>query len=506
MANQADLNRLWLGGMRLWWNAWAKHNQGAPVDFSNATFPAISFAGFQFPGVVYFGGATFSSEADFTGSEFSEEVQFFKAEFSSEPIFCDAIFSSDVDFTDAIFSRSADSIGLSYASLGLLIHPVNFKGAEFHSSVRFIRAKFFADINFIDVLFCSRAVFVGAKFTSEAIFDRARFIGRDSIANFNEVEFSSVAGFNGVSFFSAVSFSGGSFSHQAMFKGTCFGGLVNFENQKFKLLASFSGTHFSHAPMFHGASIHQGTDFGNIDNNFHDFESDEAEQCYRTLKLAMGKQQARPEEAAFAALELKSRRHRLKSEAKNIKAKAKAKRDEAKRMKAEARRMNAKAKKNAKMRWMKSKAKEKKAKAKKMKAEAKKMRRRWQRCLLLAERIGYYLWEKCSDSGRSFFLPLRLYLISGVTFAAFYVLLCQIWFGDWWTSLRHGFRYAFLKQFPFAAAFRGGSDRIGELEERLFGSGLPPGWVDILNAAQSITALALIFLMGLGIRHKFRLR
>lgn len=123
-----------------------------------------------------------------------------------------------------------------------------------------------------------------------------------------------------------------------------------------------------------------------------------------------------------------------------------------------------------------------------------------------AERCGYWLWDKLSDSGRSFFRPFAGYLISGFVFTAFYVLLCQIWFGDWWTSLRHGIRYSFLKQFPFAAAFRGGSDRIGELEAKLFGASLPPGWVDLLNATQSITALALIFLMGLGIRHKFRLR
>ena len=76
---------------------------------------------------------------------------------------------------------------------------------------------------------------------------------------------------------------------------------------------------------------------------------------------------------------------------------------------------------------------------------------------------------------------------------------------NWWT----GIFYSFLKQFSLVAAFLGNSDRIGALEKELFclkGADLSPWWVEILNSAQSIIALALIFLMGLGIRHKFRLR
>lgn len=172
----------------------------------------------------------------------------------------------------------------------------------------------------------------------------------------------------------------------------------------------------------------------------------------------MGKYQARTEEAAFAALELKSRRYRLKSE-----------------------------------------AREKKLGS--------------QRFLSWAERCGYWTWEKLSDSGRSFFRPFALYLASLLGFAALYVLLpvrelqppLYVLFlqgRDWWLGLR----YAFLKQFPFSAAFRGGPNRVSELEKALFEANLPPWWVDALNALQSLTAFALIFLMGLGIRHKFRLR
>ena len=171
-------------------------------------------------------------------------------------------------------------------------------------------------------------------------------------------------------------------------------------------------------------------------------------------------------------------------------------------------------------------AKKMKAEAKEMKAEARKMKLGLQRFLLRAESFVYVLWEKCSDSGRSFFLPLRLSLASLLAFTESYVLLplykmipqlyvlisifkmhsyYALFLQNWWASLF----YSFLKQFPFAAAFRGGSDSIAALEKKLFSlNEVCPSlvWVDVLNTLQSIIALVLIFLMGLGVRHKFRLR
>jgi len=405
MPNQADIDRAKQG--KDVWNAWAAENPGARVDFSGAILKGILFAGFRFPG-----------KSDFIGSEFRDWTNFSGSVFSDVTDFTGAIFDK-VNFAGARFSHFGQFTGAKFS------HLAEFRGSIFAYGAFFDGATFPAGADFSSAIFSHGAYFIGATFSDSADFSKSEFL---------DLAF----------------FPGGSFSVWTDFKQAVFKDYVDFSNREFNGSVRFHEAYFHQVPIFYGASIHQGVEFGNIDRTFTNFHSNEAEQRYRTLKLAMGQQQARTEEAAFAALELKSRRHRLMQEAKT--------------------------------------------------------RPFWKRIPLWSECLGYWLWEKCSDSGRSFFRPLRLYLLSGVAFASFYVLLCQNWFGDWWTSLRHGFRYAFLKQFPFAAAFRGGSDRIGELEERLFGSGLPPGWVDILNAAQSITALALIFLMGLGIRHKFRLR
>jgi len=375
------------------WNAWAAENPGAKVNFSGADLGGVSFAEFQFPGGVNFSRAIFSEEVDFTGVTFSKEVNFSGAIFSARSYLGRVAFCSSANFTEAIFRNR-----------------VFFTQSTISDGADFGRATFSAEASFPKVTFSARADFIEAKF------------------------------------FKAVNFAGGSFTLWVRFDKASFYDEVDFSGWKFNGPAYFHGTSFSRVPIFHGADIHQGTEFGNIDAAFTDFQSDEAEHRYRTLKLAMGKYQARKEEAAFAALELKARRHCLFREAKT--------------------------------------------------------KPFWKHIPLWSECLGYWLWEKCSKSGRGFLRPLSLYLAFWAAFTASYVLPCNGWRGDWWA----GIHYAFLKQFPFAAAFRGGTNHFSNLEQVLFAATPPPGWVTALNSFQSITALILIFLMGLGIRHKFRLR
>ena len=375
------------------WNAWAAENPGAGVDFSGATLEGISFAEFQFPGSANFARVAFSNEADFTGVTFSKEA--------------------------------------------------NFTGARFSAKAYLVRVTFCSSADFAEVEFYDRAFFTQSTVSAGADFGRAIFYAE---ADFPKVTFSARADFIEAKFSKSVNFAGGSFTLWVRFDKASFHDKVDFSGWKFNGPAYFHGAFFSRVPIFHGAFIHQGTEFGDIDKTFTDFQSDGAEHRYRTLKLAMGQYQARTEEAAFAALELKARRYLFMQEAKT--------------------------------------------------------RPFWKRIPLWSDCLGYWLWEKCSKSGRGFLRPLTSYLLSWGAFAASYVLPCQGWRGDWWA----GIHYAFLKQFPFAAAFRGGTNHFSNLEQALFAAAPPPGWVTALNSAQSLIALTLIFLMGLGIRHKFRLR
>lgn len=407
------------------WNEWAAQNPGTEVDFSSATLRDISFAGFQFHGQAHFSKATFSGKADFTEAIFSKEAQFNHATFSSVADFTKVIFSSVASFSMAAFHSVADFKMAAFSY-------VMFRGARFSSLTQFNNATFSQVTDFMEVTFSTITLFAEVAFSDEVYFVGSTF---SHDVNFSESKFSK-----------EVYFSGGSFSHKALFRGVSFDSYVDFSGRKFNGVASFLGTLFSLAPAFHGASIYQGTEFGNIDDNFPDFQSGWAERSYRTLKLAMAQYQARTEEAAFAALELKSRRYRFMWEAKT--------------------------------------------------------KPFWKRIPLWSGCLGYWLWEKFSDSGRSFLRPFALYLAFWGAFAASYVLPCKGWLGNWWA----GIHYAFLKQFPFAAAFRGGTNHFANLEQVLFAAAPPPGWVTALTSLQSLIALTLIFLMGLGIRHKFRLR
>ncbi|MDD9801169.1 MAG: pentapeptide repeat-containing protein [Deltaproteobacteria bacterium] len=479
MPNQADIDRAKQG--KDVWNAWAAENPGARVDFSSANLTGISFAGFQFPGKADFTGSAFFDRADFTGAAFHNEGP----SYPEEP--------SDIRY------ESYRSL-TRFARVNFIGQAI-FTGVKFSPLTDFTGSTFLSLADFVGATFPDRVNFTGATFSDRADFTESRFA---SLADFARAKFASLADFTAAKFFDRADFTEGSFSREVYFEDSQFGvsfkgGPVDFSKRKFKGPTFFRDAKFFKVPLFHGASIHQFTIFGDIDNLFTDFRSQGAEHGYRTLKLAMSQQQARTEESAFAALELKARRHRLNSEAKNMKAEAKKKEAEAKKMKAE---------------------------AKEMKAEARKMKLGLQRFLLRAESFVYVLWEKCSDSGRSFFLPLRLYLASLLAFTAIYVLLplykmipqlyvlisifkmhsyYALFLQNWWASLF----YSFLKQFPFAAAFRGGSDSIAALEKKLFSlNEVCPSlvWVDVLNTLQSIIALVLIFLMGLGVRHKFRLR
>ena len=403
-------------------------------------------------------------EAEAEEGQWSDEVWFLE---DGSPLNFTGEDLAGIDFQEFRFLLSVDFTGAKF----LIEDPVgygeaNFRKAEFLKGVTFPRFSSELDAIFAKATFSNGANFAGATFSGEADFtgatfsDRANFTGAtfSGKADFTGATFSDGADFTGATFSSEADFTGGLFSKKVYFNEASFREEVNFSNRKFEGPTYFHDVTFPKVPLFYGASIHQGTVFGDIDESFTDFLSNGAEQAYRTLKFAMGEQQARTEEAAFAALELKARRHRLLPEAKS-----------------------------------------------KKKSEAKQKKDGSQRFLRWAERCSYWLWEKLSDSGRSFFRPFVSYLAFWLAFTVPYVLPCQGWFGDWWAGLR----YSFLKQSSFGAAFRGSSGRIGTLEEKLFcfnGAGLPPWWVDALNFLQAIIAVVLIFLMVFGIRHKFRLR
>jgi uncharacterized protein YjbI with pentapeptide repeats len=120
------------------------------------------------------------------------------------------------------------------------------------------------------------------------------------------------ANFAGSVFDSECSFESCEFARGVDFTGTKFRAPTSFENSTFLSSSSFKDAVFEFAPNFHNAHLHQGTTFSpahHFPTLFRDIKSPNAAEYYRTLKLAMNKQQALNEEAGFFLLEMRSRAH-----------------------------------------------------------------------------------------------------------------------------------------------------------------------------------------------------
>ena len=127
---------------------------------------------------------------------------------------------------------------------------VNFKDTKFSGDAHFSNTKFFKTADFENAEFSGGTSFQSAKFSKYAMFRRAEFSGD---VNFISAEFS-----GDVNFFSA-NFSGGAiFSSTKFFKGPFFSsanfsGNANFHNSKFSGLSIFISAEFNEEANFSDA-------------------------------------------------------------------------------------------------------------------------------------------------------------------------------------------------------------------------------------------------------------
>jgi len=165
---------------------------------------------------------------------------------------------------------------------------VSFDGAIFGGNLMiFTNSKFSGNkANFFDVLIQGGSLH----------FEGTRFVDID--ANFGTSGILKSADKNAYTI-RVADFEGATFTHDAKFINRTFRNRTNFKNVT-----------FGRAPQFHGCELHQYTTFPPI-KNYKDTRSDRAAHAYRTLRLAMKKQEAHEEEAMFWALELRSKRNNL---------------------------------------------------------------------------------------------------------------------------------------------------------------------------------------------------
>jgi len=246
------------------WNAWAEEmltkkadlkdagewtserrqswHQEARADFSRHEFTERArFDEFQFPGDATFDAARFRKAASFRDAEFHGGTSFDATRFAEFGGFQKATFRSRTRFHEAVFMKD-----------------VSFSEARFLSEVSLGKVRFSRDVHFSDADFKGPVSLVRAKFSEMVVFHRATF---DAGADFCDATFSGRVSFRDAVFLERVSFDRGIFMNAASFSKAKFWreadfravrgrGVFAIHDVDFRYLPDFSEAHFEEAPLF----------------------------------------------------------------------------------------------------------------------------------------------------------------------------------------------------------------------------------------------------------------
>jgi len=518
------------------WNAWAKENQGRTVDFTNYDFTesgheGISFKDFIFPGVVSFANAKFDN-ADFSNAIFSGDVSYFTdAKFLGKlTAFWNVVFDGNADFTNTTFSG-----GSTYFFDAKFNGPsVEFSNAIFSGgNVRFENAVFSGKwVRFDNVEFCGRnANFSNVKFTGGDVdFSNAKFEG--GIIDFSGVEFSGgFVIFDGALFtsigttsFDKVIFSGGN----AHFRSTNFSGTyTSFLSAEFSGgMGDFYGAKFGSSRTDFGSTSFIGgnTDFswsvfdgGSVNFSWADFYG--GDTLFDSARFSAGEVGFYGAEfsggaVSFAdavfgySLDLESTYFSEVPDFRRTKLTA--------HLTVQGVHVDFQSK-SAGPHGVFSMAVDE--------FDADKYRRLKELAVLARDHEGEqeffakelkakrfygttgmalvwsYLYEWCSDFGRSTYRPLALLTCTWFICGIGYFLAAGIIAGDPTKSLLDGFRLSAATLVPFVAVSK---SAMTTAQKNLFGDHVPFG-IDAVAFVEGILGLAFVFLIGLALRNRFRI-
>ncbi len=155
-----------------------------------------------------------------------------------------------IDFSDLYFLEETDFSNFIFPM------PVSFGCSKFHKSVNFTLASFYLPSIFSEVVFSNDVYFDKTKFYSELAFQHTKFYKE---VYFRKVEFLGGTVFNDAKFFNVsgcVHFTEAIFSNAMFFNNTKFYGKAYFHNAKFSNYTTFENATFKiYAPRFYGAEL-----------------------------------------------------------------------------------------------------------------------------------------------------------------------------------------------------------------------------------------------------------
>lgn len=219
--------------------SFAKFGNG--VNFYSATFDELAdFTSATFGSSVLFTFTTFSNVADFTSATFGFWVRFTSAIFGVFAIFKSARFGSAAIFTSTTFGGRADFTSTTFSN------GADFCSTTFDYGTDFISTTFGDNANFYSATFGNNTLFTSAKFGEFACFISTTF---GDNTDFTKAIFSNTEKRNGVTMFEHSNFKDINFS-EAKFDGDS-----SFRHAKFTQDADFSDAVFTKVPKFAGCEV-----------------------------------------------------------------------------------------------------------------------------------------------------------------------------------------------------------------------------------------------------------
>jgi hypothetical protein len=214
---------------------------------------------------------------------------------------------------DAFIARSHGAPTSEYVSWNITFENmksgmVSFGGSEFDRDFWAAGYLFPSRADFAAARFNRWAIFTGATFFDDAYFGHATFSGW---ARFAGAAFSRQASFHDATFTHEADFPNATF-HSVDFSNTTFHSTISFVNSEMKDITSFNNATFKDSPpQFFGAKLHEGTTWNRVVWPPAPKEASAAflhVAAYERLKLEMDRLRKHEDELDFFALEMQARR------------------------------------------------------------------------------------------------------------------------------------------------------------------------------------------------------
>ena len=220
------------------------------IDFSNTVWEEkANFDRFIFPQKSDFSFTTFIQNADFSFTTFTQDANFNRIIFTENAIFSSVIFAQKSDFQYAKFTQYVNFDGTTFTqntnfSNTEFIQDADFLNTTFMQYAHFENTIFKKNSNFNGIIFTQNANFAFTTFTQEANFSNVTFTQE---ANFGDTTFEKNANFENTKFIENVFFTKAKFIKNVTFEKAIFlGNIVRFIKCRFPVINNDNRFSFYH--------------------------------------------------------------------------------------------------------------------------------------------------------------------------------------------------------------------------------------------------------------------